>query len=228
MSSITVPASGSVISSGDLEATYDTIRNKANTLTSADFARQALGVQHFAKNTGGVIRVRDFVENTVATAVTGTMTDETSADIIANWTQLTQYRLDGTGAGYSATGSSWLIWYMTLRLSEWSSIPDNEHMGFFAATYAIDGGAETLAPLMPVGVHGTGWTGRGTLDPKRTDATWEEPVAWWGAIDLTAKTGSWTLNYIKFYAARCACNVAGLPTNFTVKHGTTGFFLVKA
>ena len=220
MSSITVPASGSVISSAAIEAVYDTLRNKANALTSADFERQALGVQHFAKNTGGVIRERDFVENLVLTTVTGTMTDETMADIAANWTNLANYTLNNGGAGYSVTGPAWLIFYFNFRFEKWSGAPNPEVMAYFSASYAVDGGAEAKLPLSTVGVHSESWkTG---VDHQ------EKSIAWWDAVDLTAKAGSWTLNYLKFYAARCQCGAGALPANFTIPHGTTGFFLVKA
>ncbi len=53
-------------------------------------------------------------------------------------------------------------------------------------------------------------------------------MSWWGHIDLTAKTGSWNLDYIKFYAARCQCGAGPLPASFSVPHGTVGFLLIKA
>ena len=111
---------------------------------------------------------------------------------------------------------------MNFRLKEWVTKPDPEHMAFFAATYAVDSGSEALAPLMPVGLHPQ----VELID--RTPTTQEQSVSWWGHIDLTAKSGSWNLDYIKFYAARCQCGAGALPANFSVPHGTAGFFLVKA
>lgn len=227
MSSITVPDSGSPVTSAGIEAVYEVLRTQGNAILPADFQRQALGPQHFAKNSGGVIRVRDFIDYAVlgaTTSVTGTMTDRSLADIVANWTPMSNYTLNGPlGNGYAVSGRCHLVWFMNFRLKEWVTKPDPEHMAFFAATYAVDSGSETLAPLMPVGLHPQ----VELID--RTPTTQEQSVSWWGHIDFSAiHDSAWNLDYIKFYAARCQCGAGALPANFSVPHGTVGFFLVKA
>jgi hypothetical protein len=219
MSTITIPQSGSVISAASIEGMFETVRLKANTLTVEDHGRMALGPQHFKKASGGVLRASDFRESLVSTGITGTMTDETLADIVASWTPLGSSELDGTGTGYALNGPCWAIWYANLRLKEWSAGVALEHMAWFAATYAVDGGAEQLCPLMPVGLHGQQYA----------NGTQEQSLSWWGAIDFTAKAGAWNLDFLKFRMARCqAGSGIGLPANFVIPHASTGILIFKA
>jgi hypothetical protein len=219
MSSITIPGSGSVITAASIEGMFETVRLKANSLGVEDHGRMALGPQHFKKDAGGVLLDADFRESTTPASITATMTDQTLADITGFWGLMGGSTLNGVGAGYALNGPCWALWYASLRLKEWSAGVALEHMAWFAATYAIDGGAEQLCPLMPVGLHGQQYA----------VGTQEQSLSWWGAIDLTGKAGAWTFDYLKFRMARCqAGSGIGLPANFSVPHATTGVIFLKA
>lgn len=154
---ITRPNSGSKVQKSDIQGMHASVAALVNAVAPTQLDRSALNHHQLPS----VFVDGDSLNVVGSTRISQAMTDEGTADILANWTEITSFTLNNSGAGYVFPAGAAIVAYVTLR---WENFYDNGGAGtiikpeerqqqWAALTYEVDG--VELVDLVDSGlIHG--------------------------------------------------------------------------
>jgi len=145
-------------------------------------------------------------------------TADTAANV-TSWQELTAYRLDNGGSGFTTTTASTYVVFFTCRVTVARDGSGNDVAvdpkvhAMFALAHEDNGGTITVidTSIMAYGMYGT--------NPMTTDYLKQEiPVAIWCSFSFAT---SKIIDRIRVYSAMMEGS-ASAPTDFKVERGTSG------
>lgn len=220
--SIARPDSGTVITKADIQAMHQAVRAPVNAVLESQFDRGALG-PHVLPS---LLFDGDAIDITDTTLIDAYMTDESEADVLANWKLVTGFLLNNATAGYVLPPCIIVVW-ATLRVEDFYDPllltevkPEQRQQCWVALTRTIDG--VESCDLTDLGmVHGQ----RETTTDIYVEC--EEVITIWTVINQSLAGASFSLDSLQVRAAiGDGGPVAGTSAFYKIKGGALGFFAV--
>ena len=218
------PKSGETITKQSIIGMHDTLRTGINAISDKSIGPSSFGFEQMSTSSSPLVGF-DFVNDDGSSPITMNTfgTNDTTGDVTTNWQELTSYKLDNGGSGFTTVGASQYIVYFTCRIKDANTAGvgigvDERIHAMFAISYEDNRGTETVIPtsIMGYGLYGT------------KDATvfdrQEIPVAIWVSFNL--ETGK-IIDDIRFYSCLLSGSASPLVTDIEIDRGTSGCFVFE-
>lgn len=218
------PSSGDTITKQSVIGMHDTLRTNINAIDDQFIGPSSFSFEHMSSSASPLVGF-DFVNDDGSSPIVMNTfgTNDTTGDVTATWQELTAYRLDNGGSGFTTVGASQYIVYFTCRIrnADNASGPigaDERLHAMFAISYEDNLGTETVIPtsIMGYGLYGIKDT---TVFDRQ-----EIPVAIWVSFNLP--TGK-IIDVIRFYSCLLSGSATPLVTNIDIDRGTSGCFVFE-
>ena len=222
---INTPDSGDTVTKSSITNMHESVRTKINSLDENHIGESSFSFENM-QSTGSPLSGYEAVNLDGSAPIVVTHFGTTDVGTVANigsWQELTAYRLDNSGAGFTTTSASQYVVYFTTRLmrARDNDTPpvdiasDPKVHAFFGMTYRDNTGTIVAIPtsVMGYGLYGT--------NPGVTDYVKQEiPVSIWCSFNLP--TGQ-IIDSIRIYAALIKGAAAGtIPHDIVLERGTSG------
>jgi hypothetical protein len=202
-------SSGDTITKAGIEAMHEAVRTIINDTAPEHLQRRAFGSQHvptLVVGSGGLNVDPGGTINTIGV-------NESEADILANWQQMTNFDLDNGGLGY-ALPPCWVVYWVTIQPGALSAVNSIDDLWGFCLYHEEDVGAGTVVVLDE---YNTGWVHSNIAFDNVND-----PVTIFVFHDASGYAGNWTLERIRLRACKMDVSGGAVP-DLNLANGTVGF-----
>ncbi len=220
------PSSGDTITKQSVIGMHDTLRTNINGMDDQFIGPSSFGIPQMSTSASPLVAFDHVNDTGTSTIVMNTFgNSDISTDVIPNWQDLTTFRLNNGGSGFTTVGASQYVVFFTCRItvardgSANDMAPDPQVHAMFAITHEDNGGTETVvqSSIMGYGLYGTQ---PGTIDWEKQ----EIPVAIWCSFNFPSAK---IIDTIRVYSCMLNGTAVTAPTDIIIERGTSGVLVFE-
>lgn len=224
------PSSGDVLTKESIKGMHDTVRDRVNSSGSGDWGRATFGFAQVNSSQASIIHHSDTVNITTVKKVSSNGESTADGNILsADWTELTDYNLDGGYAIDTDNGNDLLIWF-NCRIHRYTDSSDTDkkvgnQVAAFALGWQLDGGSVSI---LSETVRVVDFMKNGDAFANPSDPTHDIPVSIW--THQVIPESYTTLTSIRVYATKLLGGggySAATDDRVHIAAGTTGMLMFR-